>query len=60
MLWRCMTGDGVDPLHKIEEIMNRCMYEEHLSNRMQDISLAVEEIVFQHDRDPETYSEKRN
>ena len=55
-----MTGDGVDPLHKIEEIMNRCMYEEHLSNRMQDISLAVEEIVFQHDRDPETYSEKRN
>ena len=52
----CMTADGVDPLHKIEGIMNQYMYKdilkERLPNCMQDVSFAVEEIVFQHDPDP--------
>ena len=51
-----MTADGVDPLHKIEEIMNQYMYKdiskEHLPNCMQNMPFAVEEIIFQHDRNP--------
>ena len=51
----CMTADGVDPLHKIDGIMNQYMYKdilkEHLSNCMHDMFFAVEEIVFQHDPD---------
>ena len=51
-------------MHKIEGITNQYMYKdilkEHLPKCMQDMPFAVEEIVFQHDREPETYSEKRN
>ena len=47
-----MTADGVDPLHKIEGIMNQCMYKdilkEYWPNCMQDMPFAVEEIVFKH------------
>ena len=47
-----MTADGVDPLHKIEGIMNQYMYKdilkEHWPNCMQDMPFAVEEIVFKH------------
>ena len=56
MLWECMTGDGVGPLHKIEGTMNQHMYKdilkEHLPNCTQDMPFAVEEIVFQRDPDP--------
>ena len=38
MLWECITGDGIGPLHKIEGIMNQYMYKdilkEHLPNCM--------------------------
>ena len=55
MLWGC-TADGVGPLHKIERIMNQYTCEdilkEHLPKCMQDMAFSVEEIVFQHDRDP--------
>ena len=51
-----MTTDGVDPLHKIEGIMNQYMYKdilkEYFSNCIQDMLFAVEEIIFQHDPDP--------
>ena len=50
-----MTVDGVDPLHKIEEIVNQYMYKdifkEHLPNCVQDMSFVAEEIVFQRDTD---------
>ena len=56
MLRGCITGDGVDPLHKIEGITNQCMYrdilKEHLPSCTQDMPFAVEEIVFQRDPDP--------
>ena len=56
MLWGCMTGDGVGPLHKIERSMNQYMYKgilkEHLPKCMQDMPFAVEEIIFQRDPDP--------
>ena len=56
MLWAHMTADGIGRLHKIEGIMNQYVYkdilEEHLPKCMQGMPFAVEEIVFQHDRDP--------
>ena len=59
-----MTADGVDPLRKIEGIINQYTYKdiskEHLPNCMQDMPFNVERNRFQTWSGPETYSEKRN
>lgn len=59
MLWGCFSARGVGPLHRIQGIMDRYVYQDILENILYPYARRIfrRNYIFQHDNDPKHSSQ---